>query len=136
MFDPFALVLAIFAAYRVTAFFIHDTLAEPLREFWWRRFPVHGFHYEPFQVVHEGHSGYAKAWPHREVNAIGGRWIAKHYKLGELLDCFFCLSVWMSAAATVYLNYLFSLPYDSYTILNFLAIAGGTEVLNNRFGRD
>lgn len=141
MFDILTFIVAILATFRVTSLIVEDTITEPLREFWWRRFPTSGFYYEKFRVndTNDSHTvGFVKAWPFRRrvLNRSSGNWVSdKSYKLGELIECPYCISVWVAAAATVFLNQLLSLPYDGYTFLNFLAIAGGTEVLNNRFGR-
>lgn len=139
MYNPLAYVLAILFAYRITALIVHDTIAEPLREFWWRRFPVTGFYYDTHVLSeHNNKVGFVKAWPvTRQVSAHGGgTWVSnRHYKLGELVDCMFCLSVWVAAGTTIFLNLILSLPLDGYTFLNFLAIAGGVEVTNNQLGR-
>lgn len=141
MFDILTFIVAILATFRVTSLIVEDTITEPLREFWWRRFPTSGFHYERWRVTQDEtqkqNNGTVRSWPFtRRVDHVGGMWVSlKSYKLGELIECPYCISVWVAAAATVFLNQILSLPYDGYTFLNFLAIAGGTEVLNNRFGR-
>jgi len=135
------LVLAMMATYRLAALVSTDLIAEPLREFWQRRWPTTDFFYPASKVETTDATmlvGLARAWPFkREVAYIDGFWRnTKEYRLGTLIECFYCVSVWVAFGITLATYESLSLPYDWLFVLNFLGIAGGAEIINNVFSRE
>lgn len=139
--DVLILVLAALSAYRLSVLIAEDLISEPLREFWQRRWPVADFFYPESKVVTQDATqltGYARAWPFkREVIYIDGFWRnAKVYRTGSLIECFYCVSVWVAFGITVATYESMGLPYDWQFVLNFLGIAAGAEIINNVFSRE
>ena len=137
----FYLVLAILVTYRISALIAEDTIAEPLREFWQARFPTSDYYYNAHKVINRnatGVLGQAKAWPFKRDVMLDSDfgWIpAKTYKLGELIECFYCVSVWAALAVVVTVYGYNDLPYTLRTFLDFMAVAAGAEIVKNVAGR-
>jgi len=126
-------VMAIFAVYRVAAFIVHDTLAEPIREFWLRRFPTEDFYYEmPYLGANVE---IVRSWPfRREVtydSATKKFFPVRTYLAGELVLCFYCTSVWVAATATGILAVLGVVPTLPFGIFLWLGISGASEVIHS-----
>jgi len=71
MLDFVPLLLAVLATFRITSLIVEDTITNPLREFWWRRFPTRGFYYETFRVDRSNevdNAGTVRAWPFTRLN--------------------------------------------------------------------
>lgn len=139
MYDLLTYALAILAVYRASMLVVEDQITEPVREFIWRRFPTDTYFYlskylTVTGVDKDGSYGVAKAWPFKR-RTDDKRMAQDNTWIGNLLKCVYCVSVWLSAGAVIILNETLSLPYDAYAFLNFFAIAGGVELLNNRLGR-
>ncbi len=141
--DWFTFLVAALAVYRISTLIVHDSITADLREWWWKRFPVDDFVYaDPTIVEVEQPDGtivpYAKAWPfQREVveDADWG-WIPTSvYKLGELIECIFCVSVWVAAATTAVLIGYTELPTVFEYPLYLFGVAGAVEIINLKLGR-
>lgn len=130
MLDIITLIILGVIAYRLAVLFVDDSITEPIREFFWRIFPIEGFIYEPRHIVRdaEGETYYKFLWIKRPVVNVSP---TKYYKTGELLDCVYCASFWTALAVTVAYNYAVA-PVN---ILDFLAVFGAAELVNNLAGR-
>lgn len=143
MLTPIALIVGVLVTYRLAILFTTDSIFNGVREFIWRRFPGDMFFYEDSKVSEyqalDGHRfGRVNAFPfRREVTFINGFWRPdKTYKVAELVECFYCASIWVAAGITVLYTAYKGLPYTVETFLYFGAIAGGAEVVNNKLGRE
>lgn len=143
MLTAIALIVGSIITYRLTQLAVVDVLFENLREFFRRRFPGEDFYY-PGEYVREiaspeGHAwGVVDAFPfRRKVTWTGGLWRPdKTYTIAYLADCFYCASMWIAAGVTVLYTEYMGLPYTLETLIYFLTIAGGSELINNKLGRD
>ena len=139
--DVFHIVLATLAVYRLTMLFTEDLIMEPWREFWQRRYPVANFYYDEAKVVTTDATaltGFVRVWPFkREVVFNDGFWLpAKTYRIGVLIECFYCVSMWMALGVTFATYRYMGIDCDWQFVLNFLGIAGGAEIINNVFSRE
>ena len=139
--DVLILVLAALSTYRLSVLIATDLIMEPVREAWQRRWPVADFFYPDNAVEAEDLTqltGKARAWPFkRDVVYTEGFWRnVKEYRTGALIECFYCVSVWVAFGITVATYESMNLGYDWQFVLNFLGIAAGAEIINNVFSRE
>ena len=139
--DVLILVLAALSTYRLSVLIATDLIMEPVREFWQRRWPTSDFVYPENKVDAADLTqltGHARAWPFkREVIFTDGEWgSVNEYRMGYLIECFYCVSVWVAFGITVATYESMNLGYDWQFVLNFLGIAAGAEIINNVFSRE
>jgi hypothetical protein len=114
--SPYVFVLAALAAYRLARFVVHDSLLEDARRWVFRRFPPDQVWVQGFQAEHQ------RTRPH---------------KLGQLLDCTYCLGFWISGLVLVAAYALGHVPavtdndsgYATFVAL-WWALAGAQALLN------
>lgn len=104
-------VILSFVVFRVTRFILHDTLIEAQRVWVLRKVN--------------------KAKPHTEM--IAGEQVTTGYfipawrrKLTELLQCFWCCSVWVAAATVFVVHFWYSIPIPW---IYFTALSGAAVLI-------
>lgn len=126
IFDATTYAILIFAAYRITRFFVEDSLLGfgPNSE---SRMSVRVDRFAYFDETDEDVQNGER------VDGEGRTWLRE--KVGDLLTCTYCLGFWISAA--VYLSFV--LATDSWDLaepvvhgISVFAVAGGQGFLNSR----
>lgn len=143
--DFLTFIVAALAVYRVSTLIVHDSIMAPIREFIWRRFPVEDFVYitdDDESVVDVDGSFRIKAWPfvrdvYFDYQSEGKYYwgVRKPTKVGELIECIFCTSVWVAAAATALFVGYNELPTVFEFLLYTFGLAGAVEIFSLKLGR-
>jgi hypothetical protein len=141
--DWFTFLVAALAVYRISTLIVQDSITAELREWWWKRFPVSDFVYTNSTIIEVKQPNgtivpYAKAWPFKRevVEDDDWGWVPTNvYKLGELIECIFCVSIWVAAATAAVLVGYTELPAVFEYLLYLFGTAGAVEIINLKLGR-
>ena len=139
--DWFMFVVAALAAYRISTLVVQDEITAELREWWWRRFPVSEFVYDERTNIVGNKDGdtVAKAWPFKRLVIFDDDWgwvPVNVYKLGQLIECVYCVSVWAAAGVTAVIVGFDQIPLGFEFLIYLLGVAGAAEILNSKLGRE
>lgn len=135
------LVLLAIAAWRITHFIQSDSLFEPVREFIYWFFPAPNWYTtttlkDNIEAVGDPNfyeiTRYRTRRLFRSVVDDLGDWYfyaVKESKIGELVSCLWCLSIWTSAA--VVFGYFIIVPSTALIdqLVSWLVVASGVVVI-------